>query len=72
MKYLAKMNGWTHDRDYPISKTFIKKKTAMAYIKRALNIYPYAKITLYKYTNDGKQSVDGTYKISKKGRIIKG
>jgi len=61
MRYLAKMNTWTHDRDYPISKTFMKKKTAMAYIKRALKIYPYAKITLYSYTNDGKQKSQKTY-----------
>jgi len=62
MKYVARMNSWVHSGSYPITNTFLKKSNAVKYIKRALAIYPYVKITLYKYTNDGKSSVVKTYK----------
>jgi len=62
MKYVARMNTWTHDNDYPITKTFLKKPLALKYIKRALAIYPYTKITLYGYTDAGKCTSEKTYK----------
>ncbi len=66
MKYVARMNSWVHDTEYPITKTFLKKDRAMKYIKQALAIYPYVKITLYKYTNDGKGKQVGVYSQRRK------
>jgi hypothetical protein len=70
MKYEARMSSWVHEPDYPISKGFNQKVTAMQYIRRALNIYPYVKITLYKCTMDENCVKDGSYSINKKGKIM--
>jgi len=63
--YKAEMDTWTHSQDYPVSKIFYTKASASKYIKRALKIYPYAKITLYKYPKTGKAIKVGTYKWGK-------
>lgn len=62
MLYEARMNTWTHSQDYPISKTFYTKKQVDKYISRALKIYPYAKIELWKYTSTGKRKKVSSYK----------
>ena len=46
--YMTKMDAYVHNKDYPITKNFTKKSTAVTFIKRALKIYPYVKIKLYK------------------------
>lgn len=69
MKYEVRMSSWVHAPDYPMSKRFEQKATAMKYIRRALNIYPYVKITLYKHTADGNSVKDGIYFINSKGKI---
>ena len=62
MKYVARMNSWVHDSDYPVTKTFWKKALAMKYIKQALAIYPYVEIELYQYKKDGTMNIVGNYK----------
>jgi len=48
MRYIAKMDSYVYDHNYPITKNFDKKATAIVYIKRALGIYPYVRIKLIK------------------------
>ena len=67
--YVARMNSWVHDNNYPVSKTFRGKKPALDYIKKALAIYPYVKITLYKYA--GGSSNEELYYIDRQGKIKK-
>jgi len=66
MKYVARMNSWVHDTDYPVTKTFFKKERAMKYIKQALAIYPYVTIELYQYKKDGSMKILGNYKQGRK------
>jgi len=63
MLYEARMDTWTHSQDYPISKTFYTKKQAVKYIRRALSIYPYAHISLWKYQKTGKRKKVAVYRI---------
>ena len=64
MIYVAKMNSWVHSSEYPITKTTRTKKAAIEYMKRALSIYPYVKITLYKYPTNGEQTKIKTYEAA--------
>ena len=52
IRYMTKMDSYVHNSNYPVTKNFSKKSTAIDFMKRALRIYPYVKITLYKEKGD--------------------
>lgn len=58
VRYVAKMGSWVQNLNYPITRNFDKKATAIAYIKRALKIYPYVKIYLIKITKGNVTSTE--------------
>lgn len=67
MRYIAKMDSWVQNNNYPPTKSFDKKETAMVYVKRALRIYPYVKIKLTK-TKDDKIVKTETWKTVRNKR----
>jgi len=67
MKYVAKMDSYVHNHNYPVTKTFFEKTSAIEYIKRALKIYPYVKITLFKNT-EKTIKIDGIWKMVRNKR----
>ena len=67
IRYVAKMDSWVQNNNYPVTKSFDKKETAMVYVKRALRIYPYVKIYLTK-TKDDKVVKTETWKMVRNKR----
>jgi len=59
--YVVRMNTYVYDREYPISMSFFSLRKAQSYIKQALAIYPYVKLTLHKQHLNGESEFVGTY-----------
>jgi len=67
ISYMTKMDSYVYNRNYPVTKNFEKKSTAVAFIKRALKIYPYVKIILYKEKGNVMKPVE-TWKMARNKR----
>lgn len=69
--YVAKMNSYVHNHNYPIRKYFDKKSTAITYVKRALRIYPYVVITLVKLKSVGYGKVLKSYYKTETWKMVR-